>query len=271
MRIFRFTNLAIGGGLLSLIVIAISLGPLLTQYSPIEPSWAEVSLPPSGKHLFGTDEFGRDVLSRVLYGGRITLIVSLIAQTLNSIIGVFLGLVGAYFGGKIDDIITGLVNLLLALPPLILGICILVVLGPSTFNVIIVIGVTYWTYSCRLTRSRALSIKEGGYVESAQAVGASTTRILLRHILPNCLGPILVIATLGLADTILLLATFGFLGLGVSPPTPEWGSMLSEGRNYLYSAPWVTIAPGSAIFLAVLAVNLLGDGLRDIVDPYLKT
>ncbi|MCF8104429.1 MAG: ABC transporter permease [Desulfohalobiaceae bacterium] len=266
----KYSNLVVGVLLLALILLSISVGPFLTPYDPIEPDWAAVSTGPNMEHLLGTDEFGRDVLTRVLYGGRITFLAAFIAQILNTAIGVFLGLLGAYFGGKIDDLINGMVNLLLALPPLILGIAILVVLGSSTLNVILVVGITYWSYTCRLTRSRVLSIKEGGYVESALAVGVPSSRILWRHILPNCLGPILVIATLGLADTILLLATFGFLGLGVTPPTPEWGTMLSEGRNYLYSAPWVTIAPGFAIFTTVLAVNLLGDGLRDIMDPYLK-
>jgi peptide/nickel transport system permease protein len=270
MKIFQYSNLTIGTILFVLILFAIFIGPLFTPYAPSEPDWSAVSQAPTAAHILGTDEFGRDVLTRVLYGGRITFLVALAAQIMNTIIGVCLGLVGAYFGGKIDDLVNGVVNLLLALPPLILGIAVLVVMGSGTLNVILVIGVTYWSYTCRLTRSRALSVKESGYVESAKAVGTGTARILWRHLLPNCLGPILVVATLGLADTILLLATFGFLGLGVTPPTPEWGTMLSEGRNYLHSAPWVTIAPGFAIFVTVLAVNLLGDGLRDAIDPYLQ-
>lgn len=269
-RVLKHGNLTVGGILFSFIIIAVTWGPLLSPYSPTEPDWGDVSLPPGGGHLLGTDEFGRDVLTRILYGGRITVIVALVAQILNSIIGVSLGLLAAYFGGKLDDCVMGLVNILLALPPLILGLSILVVVGPSMLNVIAAIGFTYWTYTCRLTRSRVLSIKAECYVESAKAVGASNSRIMWRHILPNSLGPILVIASLGLGDTILLLAIFGFLGMGIRPPTPEWGVMLSEGRSYLYSAPWVTTFPGIAIFITVLSVNLLGDGFRDIVDPYLR-
>jgi len=270
MRVLKHGNLASGGILFSFIIIALVLGPFLTPFDPIEPDWAKVTLPPGGEHLLGTDEFGRDVLARILYGGRITVMVALAAQILNSIVGVFFGLLAAYFGGKLDDCVMGLVNILLALPPLILGLSILVVLGPSMLNVLVAIGFTWWTYTCRLTRSRVLSIKGECYVESAKAVGASNFRIMWRHILPNSLGPILVVASLGLGDVILLLATFGFLGMGIRPPTPEWGAMLSEGRNYLYSAPWVTTFPGIAIFITVLAVNLLGDGFRDIVDPYLR-
>lgn len=270
MSITKYNNLIFGGIIFFIVIGAVLIGPLVTPFNPVEQNWSAVNSSPGLSHPFGTDEYGRDVMARVLHGGRISLFVALVAQILNTIIGVSLGLIGGYFGGKVDDLVMGLVNVLLALPPLILGVSILVILGPGLLNVIIAIGTTYWTYTCRITRSKVLSIREMDYVEGANAMGSSTFRILRRHILPNCLGPILVIASLGLADTILLQATFGFLGLGVQPPTPEWGTMLSNARGYIYSAPWVTIAPGMAIFVTVLSVNLLGDGLRDIFDPHIR-
>lgn len=270
MSIAKYSNLIVGGIIFLVVIFAVILGPVFASYNPVKPNWSNVNLGPSWSHPFGTDEYGRDVMTRVLHGGRISLFVALIAQALNTVIGVTLGLIGGYFGGTTDDFVMGLVNVLLALPPLILGVSILVILGPGLLNVIIAIGITYWTYTCRISRSNVLSIREKDYVEGAEAMGASSVRILWHHILPNTMGPILVIASLGLADTILLQATFGFLGLGVQPPTPEWGTMLSNARGYLYSAPWVTIAPGMAIFATVLSVNLLGDGLRDIFDPHIR-
>jgi len=225
--------------------------------------------PPGRAFLMGTDPYGRDLLSRIIYGTRISFTLGLIIQTLNTIIGVSLGLCAGYFGGKIDDMIMGLTNIMLSIPTLILALTVMVVMGPGIINLCIALGFVSWTYTCRVARSKTLSIKERQFTEAARALGASNFRIIRKQILPNILGPIVVIATLGVGDAILMAATLGFLGLGVQPPTPEWGAMLSSGRDYIWAAPWLCIFPGLAISVTVLGLNLLGDGIRDILDPRL--
>jgi peptide/nickel transport system permease protein len=262
----------LGGGIIVIMVVLIAVfAPLVAPYDPVKDAdLARALEPPGGRFLLGTDPYGRDVLSRVLYGARISLMVGLIAQTMNTIIGVSLGLLSGYFGGKIDDGIMGLTNIMLSMPALILALAIMAVLGPGIINVFIALGVVNWTYSCRIARAGTLSIREKEFVDAAKSLGCSTFRIFRKHILPNILGPIIVIATLGVADAILMAATLGFLGLGAQPPTPEWGAMLSRGRDYMWSAPWLCIFPGLAIFITVLGLNLLGDGLRDVLDPHLR-
>lgn len=227
--------------------------------------------PPGAQFLLGADQYGRDILSRLIYGSRLSLMVGLFAQMINTLIGVTLGLFSGYYGGKIDDTIMGLTNIVLSMPILILSLAIMAILGPGIINLLIALGAVGWTYTCRVTRAETLSIREKDYIDAARVLGCSTFRILRKHVLPNILGPIIVIATLGVADIILMAATLSFLGVGAQPGTPEWGAMLSRGRDYLYYAPWISIFPGVALFITILGLNTLGDGLRDFLDPYRKT
>lgn len=268
--ILKNKSILIGGSIIIVMSLIAVLAPLISPHNPIKGNLLQ-ALESPGKHfLFGTDPYGRDLLSRVIYGARLSLMIGLVVQTMNSLIGVTLGILGGYFGGGIDDLITGLTNIMLSMPTLILALAIMAVLGPSIMNIFIALGVVGWTYSCRIARAETLSAREKDFVIAAKALGCSTFDILRKHILPNILGPILVIATLGVANAILTAATLGFLGLGAQPPTPEWGAMLSRGRDYIWSAPWLTIFPGLAILVTVLGLNLLGDGLRDFLDPYVR-
>jgi peptide/nickel transport system permease protein len=275
MKMWKFIrkNKAIvtGGAVVSLIVIVAIFAPFVAPYSFKMSDLKYALTPPGGKFLLGTDQYGRDILSRLIYGARLSLMVGLIAQTINTLIGVTLGLFSGYYGGKIDDSVMGLTNIVLSMPILILSLAIMAILGPGIINLLIALGAVGWTYTCRITRAAVLSVREKDYIEAARALGYSTFRILRNHVLPNILGPILVIATLGVADVILTAATLSFLGLGAQPPTPEWGAMLSRGRDYLYYAPWISIFPGVALFITILGLNVLGDGLRDFLDPYHKT
>jgi len=275
MKTWKFIKknkgMVIGGSLVSLIVIVAIFAPLIAPYKLGMSDLKYALTPPGGKFLLGTDQYGRDILSRLMYGARLSLMVGLIAQTINSLIGVTLGLFSGYYGGKIDDTIMGLTNVVLSMPILILSLAIMAILGPGIINLLIALGAVGWTYTCRVTRAETLAIREKDYIGAARVSGCSTFRILARHVLPNILGPILVIATLGVADVILMAATLSFLGLGSQPGTPEWGAMLSRGRDYLYYAPWISIFPGVALFITILGLNILGDGLRDFLDPYRKT
>jgi peptide/nickel transport system permease protein len=262
-------NLVIGG-LVTLVVVAMALlAPLLAPYHPTDDAnLMNAELPPGGGFLFGTDSQGRDILSRVIYGARISLSIGLISQLLNSCIGILLGLTAGFIGRWWDDFIMGLTNIMLSIPSLIFALAIMAVLGPGLFNVFVALGFTNWSYSCRVTRSQVLGARSLDYVLAARALGESRFRIMFAQILPNILGPILVIATLGVAYAILTEASLSFLGLGAQPPTPSWGGMLSTAREQLFTAPWISIFPGLAIFVTVLGLNLLGDGLRDVLDPH---
>jgi peptide/nickel transport system permease protein len=251
------------------IVLMAVFAPLLAPYDPIDQAdllHAEES--PNRAFLFGTDTQGRDILSRVIYGARVSLAIGLIAQCLNSLIGVVLGLTAGFLGKWWDDLVMGLTNIMLSIPALVLALAIMAVLGPGLFNVFLALGFTNWSYSCRVTRSQVLAARSLDYVLAARALGQGRVRIMLQQILPNIVGPILVIATLGVAYAILTEASLSFLGLGAQPPTPSWGGMLSTAREQLFTAPWISIFPGLAIFLTVLGLNLLGDGLRDVLDPH---
>jgi len=269
--ISRNKSLSIGATMIAIVVMVAIFAPLIAPYGYAEADMRETAQPPSSRHLFGTDQYGRDMLSRVVYGARLSLMIGIFGQGINLFIGVTMGLLAGYFGGRLDDAIMGLCNVLLCIPVLILAMAVMAVLGPGISNVFIALGLTNWTYDARLTRSQTLSIKEEDYVTAARAAGCSTFRILTRHILPNCLGPILVLTTLGMADTILIGAALGFIGLGAQPPLPEWGTMLSQGRNYLRLASWICTFPGLALVFTIMGFNLLGDGLRDLVDPHLRT
>ena len=266
------TNLLVGGAITAFIIVLAIFAPFIAPYHPVDDADLMVSdEPPNETYWFGTDNQGRDVLSRVIYGSRISLSVGLISQAFNTVIGVALGLSAGFFGRWWDDLVMGLTNIMLSIPSLIFALAVMALLGPGLLNVFLALGFTNWSYTCRITRSQALSVRSREYVKAARALGYGRTRIMFTQILPNIVGPILVIATLGVAGAILLEASLSFLGLGVQPPTPSWGGMLSAAREQLFTAPWISIYPGLAIFVTVLGLNLLGDGLRDILDPHTKT
>ena len=226
--------------------------------------------PPSSEFPLGTDELGRDLLSRIIYGSRISLEVAILVTFISAITGVSLGAIAGIYGGIIDTIIQGAVDISWAFPTVLLAIFLVAVLGPSLLSVMIAVGLGYWGGFARVVRGQILSLREQEFVIAAQALGSSRSRIMRFHLLPNCIAPVIVMATLMLADAILIEATLSFLGMGAQPPTPSWGSILSSGRAYLRLAPWVTLFPGLAIMLTVLGFNLLGDGLRDALDPKLR-
>ncbi len=263
------TNLMIGGIIAAIVVVMAVFAPFLAPYHPVNDANLMFSEEPPGDPFWmGTDQQGRDILSRVIYGARISLAVGLICQILNTSIGVILGLTAGFFGKWWDDLVMGLTNIMLSIPPLIFALAIMAILGPGLVNVFLALGLTNWSFSCRITRSQVLFTRGLDYVKAAKALGYGRIRIMFTQILPNIVGPILVVATLGVADAILLEAALSFLGLGTQPPTPSWGGMLSSAREQLFTAPWISIFPGLAIFITVLGLNLFGDGLRDILDPH---
>ncbi|TWC06098.1 peptide/nickel transport system permease protein [Bradyrhizobium macuxiense] len=260
------------GAMLGLVVIALFIllavfAPLIVPYDPIATSWSLVRKAPSLQHWFGTDELGRDVLARVVFGARASLLAGVISIGIALAIGVPLGLVAGYRGGFIDALISRITDAMLACPFLILAIALAAFLGPSLGNAMIAIGVSATPIFIRLTRGQVMSVKVEDYVEAARAMGNPRWRIALVHILPNILPALLVQATLSIAAAIIAEAALSFLGLGQQPPAPSWGSMLNAAQRFLTSAPWMTIWPGLAIFLVVLSFNLVGDGLRDALDP----
>jgi len=263
------TNLLVGGGITVIVVAMAIFSPFLSPYHPTDDAdLLNSEEPPSEKFLFGTDVQGRDILSRVIYGSRVSLSVGLISQLMNTIIGIILGLTAGFLGKWWDDLVVGLTNIMLSIPSLIFALAVMALLGPGLFNVFLALGLTNWSYTCRITRSQVLFTRSLDYVTAARAIGYGPVRMMFNQILPNIMGPILVMATLGVAYAILLEASLSFLGLGVQPPTPSWGGMLATAREQLFTAPWISIFPGLAIFITVLGLNLLGDGLRDILDPH---
>ena len=248
--------------------IAVALAaPLLAPYDPLATDWRLVRKPPSAMHLFGTDDLGRDVLARVIWGARASLLAGLVSVSIALAVAVPLGLVSGYLGGVVDGLVMRIVDAMLAIPFLILAIALAAFLGPSLINAMIAIGVVQTPIFTRLTRAQALAVKHEDYIEAARAVGNPHHRIMMRHILPNVLAPILVQATLAVAAAILAEAALSYLGLGQQPPAPSWGSMLNIASHFLSQAPWMAVWPGVAIFSLVLSFNLLGDGLRDALDP----
>jgi peptide/nickel transport system permease protein len=248
------------------VVIAVA-APLIAPYEPVATSWAAVRQPPSLEHWFGTDEIGRDVLSRVIFGARASLLAGVVSVSISLACGVPIGLVSGYVGGFLDGLLMRITDALLACPFLILAIALAAFLGPSLTNAMIAIGISAMPAFIRLTRAQVINAKVEDYVEAARAVGNPHRRIVLRHILPNILGPIMVQATLAIAAAVIAEASLSFLGLGQQPPAPSWGSMLNAAKNFLEQAPWMAMWPGAAIFSVVLAFNLFGDGLRDALDP----
>ncbi len=251
---------------LAFIVLAI-FAPLIAPYDPVATSWSAVRTAPSAEYWFGTDEIGRDVLSRVVWGARASLLAGLVSVCISMALGVPIGLLAAYVGGWTDGLISRFTDSMLAVPFLILAIALAAFLGPSLTNAMIAIGVSATPIFIRLTRAQVLAVKVEDFVEAARAVGNPHWRIALRHILPNVLAPLIVQATLAIAAAIIAEASLSFLGLGQQPPAPSWGSMLNTAKNYVDNAPWMAIWPGLSIFLLVLSFNLFGDGLRDALDP----
>ena len=250
----------------SFILLAL-LAPLVSPYDPIATGWTLVRKPPSALHWFGTDDLGRDILARVIYGARASLLAGLISVTIAMSIGVPLGLLAGYRGGFADALISRITDAMLACPFLILAIALAAFLGPSLRNAMIAIGISATPIFVRLTRGQVMSVKVEDYVEAARAIGNPRWRIALFHILPNIMPALLVQATLSIAAAIIAEAALSFLGLGQQPPAPSWGSMLNAAQRFLTNAPWMAIWPGLAIFLVVLSLNLVGDGLRDALDP----
>lgn len=252
--------------IIGLVSIAL-LAPLIAPYDPAKQSWNFVRKAPSWVHWFGTDESGRDLLSRVIWGARASLMAGVVSISIALLLGVPIGLIAGYRGGFVDALISRITDAMLACPNLILAIALAAFLGPSLTNAMIAIGITATPIFVRLTRGQALSVKVEDYVEAARAVGNPAWRIAFRHILPNVLPALLVQATLSIASAIIAEASLSFLGLGQQPPAPSWGSMLNTAQRFLTQAPWMAVFPGLAIFLSVLSFNLFGDGLRDALDP----
>ena len=257
-------GLCVAGGFCLLAIAA----PLLSPYSPDAQDMSNVLRPPSAAHPFGTDEFGRDSLSRILYGARLTLLASSLAVLLAAILGCAIGLTAGYFGGVLDTIVGRLVDILFAFPVILLGIAIVAILGPGESSVVVAIAIASLPNFARVSRAAIIPEKEREYVLAAHVVGASTSYIILRTLLPNLIGPLMVLISLGFAYAVLYEASLSFLGLGARPPTPEWGLMLSTGRDFLFQSAWYAFFPGASIFLLVFSLNLIGDGLRDVVDPH---
>lgn len=255
---------------ITLILIAI-FAPLIAPYDPYTVDWSQsLQAPGEGNHLLGTDQLGRDIFSRLIYGSRISLRVGIITQLISMTIGIIMGALAGYYGGKIDELISYLINLFFAFPSLLFAIAIMATLGPGLNNIFIALGVVGWPGLARIVRGQVMQLKGEEYVEAIKALGGNDYKIIFRHILPNCLAAIIVTVTLGVASAILSEAGLSFLGLGAQPPEPSWGLMLSMGRTYVTTKTWLTIYPGLAIMLTILGLNLLGDGLRDALDPRMK-
>jgi peptide/nickel transport system permease protein len=256
-----------GAAVIGALVVVAAFAPLLAPYDPVGMALEDQFLPPSGEHPLGTDDFGRDILSRMIHGSRISLQVGLVAVGIAAIVGSVVGACAGYFGGWFDLLSGWAVDVMLAFPGLLLALGVVAVLGPGLLNVMIAVGIGSIPSYARLMRGQVLGLKGREYVEAARAVGAGHGSILFRHILPNALSPLIVLASLGIAGSILAAAALSFIGLGAQPPSPEWGAMLSSGREYLRHEWWITTFPGIAIAITVLGFNLLGDGLRDALDP----
>ncbi len=248
------------------VMLCALLAPLLTAMKPNEINYDIFLVPPGAEHFMGGDDLGRDVFSRVLYGARLSLTVGLLSQAIALVLGLIVGLLAGYVGGIVDTLLMRLVDLVLAFPFVILAIALVVALGPNLINSYIALGLAGWPYLARVVRAQVLISKETDFVQAATSLGASPLRIVIRHIFPAVIAPLIVLATSGIAAAILAEAGLSFLGLGVQPPEPSWGSMLFAGRGYLRDAPWISGFPGLAIFITVLGFNLLGDGLRDALD-----
>lgn len=271
-RFFRHRLAVIGLTILVLIVLSAVLAPWLTPWEPNQVDLRARSEPPSFEHLLGTDRTGRDILTRTLYAGRVSLLVGVVAVAISVLIGAVLGSIAGYFGGIWDSLIMRFTDVVMAFPVIVAILTLAAIAGPGVRNIIVIIGILNWPIPCRLVRSRLLTIRQQEYIHAAQALGAPASRIITQHALPNALDVLIVYSSLGVATAILLEAGLSFLGLGVQPPTSSWGNMLNVARNVsvLEGQPWLWLPAGAAIVLTVLAVNFVGDGLRDAFDPRMK-
>lgn len=270
-RRFRRNKMAVFGLIVIVILTLCALFPqVIAPYGYDDQNLSQLFLSPSLRHLFGTDNFGRDIFSRVVYGCRISLLIGLTSVSISCVLGVALGCIAGYYGNRVDNLVMRFIDIMLAIPNMLLAMSIVAALGIGTRNLILAIGIGAVPGYARIVRGSILSVKEQEYIEAARSVGAGDLRIILRHIVPNCLAPIIVQATMSIATAILSTASLSFIGLGIEPPTPEWGSMLASGRAFLRDHWFVVTFPGVAIMLTVFAFNLFGDGLRDALDPKLK-
>ena len=261
-------RLAVIGGILVLLVFILSIfAPLIAPYNPAKIDIKNILVGPSVSHPLGTDDLGRDVLSRMLWGGRISLEVGFVAVGIATIVGILLGSISGYYGGWVDSLIMRAVDIMLSIPTIFLVLAVIAILEPNIINIMVVIGLTSWMEPARLIRAEFISLKEREFVIAARAIGSTDRRIIMKHVLPNGLSPILVSATMGIGGAILIESALSFLGLGVQPPTPSWGSLLSSGKDNIEIAWWLSAFPGLAILITVLGYNLLGEGIRDALDP----
>lgn len=270
-RRLRRNRAAMAGLVLLILLVATAISaPVIAPFDPIKVMPADSIKPPSPEHWLGTDQFGRDILSRIIWGAQISLRIGFISVGIASSVGVMVGLLAGFYRGWVDTIISRIIDMMLAFPGILLALCISAALGPGIYQVMIAVGIAGIPTYARMVRGSVLSARENLYVDAARALGTPDLRIIFVHLLPNVLAPVIVLATLGLAWSILNAAALSFLGLGAQPPMAEWGAMLSTGREYLRAGWWITTFPGLAIMVAVLSINLLGDGLRDALDPRLR-
>jgi ABC-type dipeptide/oligopeptide/nickel transport system permease subunit len=268
---FRRNKMAMAGAVTIILLILIAVfAPWVAPYDPYKVDLKEQFVAPGAKYLLGTDMYGRDVLSRVIFGTRISLIIGLVPSIISMILGSILGIISGYYGGKVDTVIMRIADMVMAFPSLLLAMAVMYTLGANLYNIFIALSIVGWAGTARVVRAQTLSIKEKEFVEAARAIGVKNWIIMIRHIFPNCIAPLLVLLTLGIPEAIMSEASLSFLGVGAQPPTPSWGLMVSNGKEYLLSAPWVAITPGFAILIIVMAFNFLGDGLRDALDPFMK-
>ena len=271
LRMAKENKLAVISAVIILIfILGAIFAPFLTHYSFDEMDLMHRLAAPSREHLFGTDEGGRDIFTRMLYGSRVSLLVGVLPTLMSMVIGAILGVVAGFYGGKTDTVIMRIADIVLAFPSMLLAMVIMYTLGDGLINVFLTLALVNWASVARVVRSETLQIRKTEYVEAARVIGVSRAKILFRHILPNCLPTLIVLFTLNIPSAILTESSLSFLGLGIQPPSASWGLMVSAGRQYLYSAPWLSFVPSIAIMLIVLAFNFLGDGLRDVLDPHLK-
>ncbi len=267
MILIKKSPLTVLGIILVVFLVSVAiLAPIISPYDPIKQDLKHRLQPPSWQHPFGTDQLGRDILSRVIWGSRISLLIAIIVVAFSFIVGTSIGIISGYFGGKIDEVLMRLTDMFMAFPRLVLALAVAAALGPGLFNTMLAIAFVSWVYYARLARASTLQVREEVYIEAARAIGASDKRILFLHVLPMVIAPVIVQATLDMGGTILTAAGLGFLGMGAQPPTPEWGVMVSEGRRFIVEQWWVSTFPGLAILLATLGFNLMGDGINDILN-----
>jgi len=272
IRLKKSKQAMIGLTLLSFIIIVTIMAGILVDYdrTVIKQNIVNRLQPPSGEHILGTDAYGRDILARLLYGARISLVIGIVTVVIGSSIGLIIGSITGFYGGKLDNILMRIMDIFMSIPIMLLAIAIVASLGPGIVNIMIAVIIATTPLYSRVIRATTLSIRNMEFIEAARAIGASDVRIIVRHIIPNALGPVIVQATLGVGEIIITAAGLSFLGLGIQPPMPEWGNMLAEGKEYIRYLPYLVFFPGLSIMMTVLSLNLLGDGLRDALDPKLR-